>query len=477
MIIHFQQNWEVIMHNHRKILIILFLMFTFCFTAAQTSWGQNEITFAGVTHMVDQYGVYTNLGLGINVYPDSVTSACVDDPDNITVYCYSPEEFREEGSDLYYWITLPGPPKTGIYTFTVEFTDGTVDIETDVQGPLVTLPIIQAGQVAVDGNHTGTPTFSWPDVAPGNYYRVILFDEAWNTIFRSSRALVTTITIPQGSLPAGINYQARVEVHDSDSYSTLNNRANGEYLYLDTIIISFAGVTNVNSPDGMKTHLDLGINVDTSDVAQAYVNGPGGFYYEFQVADYFPYYGEYFKDFDGSPTRGDYIFTVELRDGTTQSVTDTQGSLETLPIILASEYEIIGGDGVTPTFKWPAVPGRVLFYRLRIYDDSGNEVLRTPRLGGTAFVTSPGELMAFTTYQLRVEIHDSDLFETLNNRSNGELLTFTTGDLPGPPSGALSIIPVPWVATAPLIPHDTYNGKAITFKAMARGGDGTGERQ
>ena len=102
-------------------------------------------------------------------------------------------------------------------------------------------------------------------------------------------------------------------------------------------------------------------------------------------------------------------------------------------------------------------------------DDSGSEVLRAPRAGGTAYVTSPGELMPVTTYQLRVEIHDSDLFETLDNRSNGERLTFTTGDLPGPPSGSLTVIPVPWVATAPLIPHDTYNGKEITFKAMALG--------
>jgi hypothetical protein len=448
-------------------------MFTVCLITAQNSWGQ-EITFAGVTHMVDEYGnAYTNLGLGIDVYPDSVISACVDDPDGDNIHCYSPDEFYDELGDRYYWIRLPGPPEEGTYTFTVDFTGPTVDIATDVQGPLVTLPIIRDWQVTVDGNHTGTPTFSWSDDSPGNYYRVMLFDEAWNTIWRSNRSSDTSVTIPAGTLPGGINYQARVEVHDSDSYSTLNNRANGEYLYLDTIIIPFAGVTNVNRPDGIKTHLDLGLNVDPLDVDQAYVNGPEGFTYVFQAADYIPEYGEYYKELDGSPTPGDYIFTVVLTDGTTQSVTDTQGPLETLPIILTSEYEIIGGDGVTPTFKWPAVPGRVLFYRLRIYDDSGNEVLRTARVGGTAFAATPGELMPFTTYQLRVEIHDSDLFETLNNRSNGEMLTFTTGDLPVPPSGPLSVIPVPWVASAPLIPHDTYNGKEITFKAIARGGDGT----
>jgi hypothetical protein len=204
-----------------------------------------------------------------------------------------------------------------------------------------------------------------------------------------------------------------------------------------------------------------------------FVSGPNGFSYQFQAGDYLPAFQEYFTALDGSPVLGDYIFTVVLTDGTTQSVTDTQGPLETLPIISAADYEIIGDDGVTPTFKWPAVPGRVLFYRLRVYDDSGNEVFRTARLGGTAYVTEPGELAPFTTYQLRVEIHDSNDFGSLDNRSNGEIFDFTTGDLPGPPSDPLTVIPVPWVASAPLIPHDTYNGKEITFKAIARGGNGT----
>lgn len=464
---------EVSMEKYKKICVFLLMMVAFCYSAASQCWGQNEITYAGVTHMVDYSGVYTNLGLGINTSPESVISACVDDPDEITVHCYSPEEFYEEPGDRYYWVRLPGPPKEGTYEFTVDFTDGTADSATDVQGPLNTLPIIAAWQVTVDRNHTTTPTFSWPDVAPGNYYRIMIFDETWNTLFRSPRSQETSLTIPPGNLPAGINYQVRVEVHDSDSYFTLDNRANGENLSLDTIVIPFAGVTNVNRTDGMKTHLDLGLNVDPAEVSQAYVTGPEDFYYEFNPGEYFPYYGEFFTALDGSPELGDYIFTVHLHDGTTQSVMDNQGPLEILPIITTSEYEIIGGDGVTPTIKWPAVPGRTLFYRLRILDDSGNEVFRTPRVGGTAFVAMPGDLMPYTTYQLRVEIHDSDVFETLDNRSNGQTLAFTTGGLPEPPSGPLAVIPVPWVATAPLVPHDTYNGKQITFKAIARGGNGS----
>ena len=37
----------------------------------------------------------------------------------------------------------------------------------------------------------------------------------------------------------------------------------------------------------------------------------------------------------------------------------------------------------------------------------------------------------------------------------------------------LQVIPVPWVATDPTVPHAAYNGHATTFKAIARGGDGT----
>ena len=113
----------------------------------------------------------------------------------------------------------------------------------------------------------------------------------------------------------------------------LNNRSNGETLNLDTIVIPFAGVTNLNTGEGLKTQLDLGINVDPSEVSSAYVNGPGGFSYEFEVEDYLPAFNEYFKVIESPPALGDYTFTVELTDGTTQSVTDTQGPLETLPVI------------------------------------------------------------------------------------------------------------------------------------------------
>ena len=40
-------------------------------------------------------------------------------------------------------------------------------------------------------------------------------------------------------------------------------------------------------------------------------------------------------------------------------------------------------------------------------------------------------------------------------------------------AGALEAIPVPWVATDPSVPHLAYNGHATTFKAIARGGNGT----
>jgi hypothetical protein len=456
----------------KRAMISAFMFSIIVFLSMGTvSWGE-EITFAGVTHLVNEEGAWINLGLGVDVYPDAINSAYVTGPGGFR-HDYSPEQFQDDGFDIYYWYSLPGTPEEGDYTFTVQFSNGDSSTATDTQGSVVTLPIVESWQIAVDGNHTTTPTFSWDDLSQGNYYRVQVFDENWNVLYRTARSTNTSVTIPPGTLPTGIEYQMRVEIHDSDSYETLNNRSNGELLYLDTILIPFAGVTNVNRPDGIKTHLDLGINVPEGDVASAYVAGPDGFHYDFQPSDFQPQFSEYFVALDGSPTPGEYTFTLVLNDGSSQSVYDTQGSLETLPVIRSSEYEVIGDDGITPTFKWPEVPGMILFYRASIFDTNGTRVVSSGRLGGTAFVTMPWDLLPNTTYYFRAEVHDSNLFDTLNNRSNGEMLEFTTGDLPGPPTGTLKVIPVPWVGTAPLIPHDAYNGKEITFKAIARGGDGT----
>nr|MBC8229928.1 hypothetical protein [bacterium] len=40
-------------------------------------------------------------------------------------------------------------------------------------------------------------------------------------------------------------------------------------------------------------------------------------------------------------------------------------------------------------------------------------------------------------------------------------------------SSELKVLTVPWVATAPTIPHIAYNGHPTTFKAIARGGAGS----
>jgi hypothetical protein len=470
-VISITKDEEVFMQKYQTVLVALFIALAIVFAGAQPGRGA-EITFAGVTHAVYPDGVYTNLGLGVDVYPDSVITAYVEDPGGDLVHTYSPDEFIEDMGDKFYWYRHPGPPKEGPYTFTVEFTTGTRTYQ-DTQGPLVTLPIIEAGQVTVEGNHTTTPTFSWPDVSPGNYYRIQAWDDNGNTLFRSMRSKDLTVTIPPGTLPKGIEFTARVEVHDSDTYATLNNRANGENLYLDTILIPWAQVYHVNTVGGQKTWLDLGINIDQSQVLRAYVDGPNSFHYEFLANDFDPTYSSYFRELDGAPALGDYTFTVELKNGESQSVTDTQDIVENLPIVGAGEIEIIGEDGVTPTFRWPEVPGRVLFSRLRIYIPGGDRVVDTRRLGGTAYTVFPGELQPNTTYEVVVERHDSFSYDSLQNRTTGERLQFTTGDLPGPPSGTLEVVTVPWVANSPLIPHDAYNGQAITFKAIARGGDGT----
>lgn len=242
--------------------------------------------------------------------------------------------------------------------------------------------------------------------------------------------------------------------------------------------ILFAGVTHVNTLDGRKTNLDLGIDVPKESVVGAYVTGPHGFSYEYDlIADYLPAFREFFEALDGPPALGQYTFYLQLDSGTTKSAKDTQGPLEILPILTKTQYEITGGDGTMPTFRWPAVEGRLFFYRARIFDASGNIVFTTPRMAGTSCVIPPGTLQPYTDYRFRVEIHDSRPFDTLNNRSNGEMLCFTTGGAPGGPTGVLKSCTVPRVTGSPLNPHDRYNGKTITSTAVAGGGDGTYARE
>lgn len=425
------------------------------------------ITWANAYHAVTTEGSKTFLDLGVDA---PVATAFVRGPDNAILHTFSESDSYGDG----YFYAVPGPPvEGGEYTFEVTFTDGTSDTRVDTQGTVIDLPIVYAEDITVDDNHTTTPTFSWPDVAPGNWYRLRVTDDLYTTLYTSSREQVTSMTVPAGILPSGIEIRARVEVHDSGDFDTLDNRSNGDYLRLDTQFIAYAGVNQLNTPDGLQTSFVLGPNFPPRDIAAAYVTDPGGFRIDFGPGDYYPAFGEYYLSSPGAPAPGDYVFTIELLDGTYQSVTDNQIAVDPLPIITAEQYQIIGGDGVTPTFRWPAAPDGVLFYRARIFDEDGNIVVNTARRGGTALVIAPDQLNPLTTYQFRVEIHDSISFYTLQNRSNGEYLNFTTGPDPAPPAGPLEVFTVPWVATAPLIPHDAYAGKAVALKAVAKGGDGT----
>lgn len=58
-----------------------------------------------------------------------------------------------------------------------------------------------------------------------------------------------------------------------------------------------------------------------------------------------------------------------------------------------------------------------------------------------------------------VEVNDSDSYEMLTNRSNTVVLTNGTEQRTTDNQGPLVVFPVPWVATAPLVPHDAYKGR------------------
>ena len=103
--------------------VLLFAVFVLTITLTAFPGRGGEITFAGVTHLVSSSGLFTNLGVGISVDQAQVSSAYVNGPDGAIFHTYSPNEFHDDSGDSYYWISLPGPPETGTWTFTVEFVE------------------------------------------------------------------------------------------------------------------------------------------------------------------------------------------------------------------------------------------------------------------------------------------------------------------------------------------------------------------
>jgi len=200
---------------------------------------QNDIPIQGaITHVhapdnsSNTYiDVYIEKGFKDNL-PEDIDSITVTGPngklpigkDDFTYY----PQFRD------FWISFPGSPATGTYTFTVTSGDKTGSA-TDTQTALKTIPIPDTGTFSPSEGKALTckmPSFTWNAVEAGIplYYCLEILD-MHNSIYRSNYGEdVLSIRLPPDLLKVGQTYRWRVRAVDGANWITLNNRSHSQLL-------------------------------------------------------------------------------------------------------------------------------------------------------------------------------------------------------------------------------------------------------
>ncbi|MCP3869654.1 MAG: carboxypeptidase regulatory-like domain-containing protein [Gammaproteobacteria bacterium] len=164
--------------------------------------------------------------------PNDFTTVTVETPVSHTMIdlIWDPifQEFYGSGKDS---------PELGVHTFRATTAEGTV-VSTDYQYVIRSLPIPDTASFSPPEAtvlDSKTPSFSWKPVElPGVplYYRFEIKDNATGLrVFASKRQFgMYFITLPAGTLSPGGSYRWRVRVTDSDSFETVQNRVQSDWV-------------------------------------------------------------------------------------------------------------------------------------------------------------------------------------------------------------------------------------------------------
>jgi len=167
------------------------------------------------------------------ILPDDISIA-VTGPSGLLPYdksdfIYYPQ-FRE------FFLSIPGSPELGTYTFTV-WGDSSIGTATDTQSENIVIPIPDVNSFSpADGATVGseTPTFSWGEVTyPGTtiYYRLEINDDQDNRVYATDRiAGMLSHKVPAGLLTANKTYRWRVRAVDNSTFVTVQNRSHSNWV-------------------------------------------------------------------------------------------------------------------------------------------------------------------------------------------------------------------------------------------------------
>jgi len=164
--------------------------------------------------------------------PDDIDSITVTGPQGKLALGKRDFNYHERFRD--FWISIPGAPESGTYTFTV--TSGKRSgSATDTQSTPITIPLPDIRTFSPAAGETITkipPHFSWQAVEADVplYYRLDIKDMQDNYIFRTGYVKdMFSAHAPSSILKPGQSYRWRVRVVDGANWIELDNRAQNQW--------------------------------------------------------------------------------------------------------------------------------------------------------------------------------------------------------------------------------------------------------
>ena len=361
---------------------------------------------------------------------------------------------QSELDGLFFWKSLTYALPNGTYTFSVTDLMGRT-VARNITFTSVSVPVPRVDSMTLtpsDNTYVGTttPTFSWGNVGPGDYYyRIQVFD--WNyqeaSIYTSSyvQSTETTIsfTLPSGRLLSNTAYRWRVEVFDSSkqnrsvsntlSFSTWDDFGPTEFdwgiLWSDN---NYYGRQRKSLNARVKGTIP-------TDLEYLTLSGPETYLHNFSQAEIrwsvslgnIYAFGE-----PGFPADGDYVFSLRDDDGNEDTYSKNQTSIE-IPIVGQGTLSPVNNaylNTFTPTFLWSPVEGTPRYYRISINDWMEKyTIYQSPRSTSLSFIIPNGVLKSQRSYKWRVEVFDDQDGLVADNRSSTGWNCFTIISQPLPP--------------------------------------------
>ena len=254
----------------------------------------------------------------------------------------------------------------------------------------------------------------------------------------------------------GTSYKARVEANDSTSYDLLTNRSDSSFTAgfipqtsdysANRLLVGYAGIYNRFTATGITppSGIDIWLNVNTPAAVTSIslLNSAGAVVYTFNLTT--DRYGtDFFKSLNSGTTpatlaSGPYTIRF-LANGITHNVYTNLTVPVAYPIPDTSTMQAEHLSNGDIRFSWASVDHTgALYYRINVEDTTTGVLTASSRLNQTYIDMTAASLGNLATKRWRVEVQDSNNFDTQRNRS---ISSYT----------AAPLTPVAYDATRPVI--------------------------